>query len=164
MGVVLGGAGRAARAHSPSWQLRLSLETEQAEESGVFHRARVEGRTGRRIGLALAVTGLLIAGVFIAVTAAGAAGPAGPSAWVAGPAAPSADTATATALPSTGGQESGVLAAAISRDPSLAHDGDGIATVELADVSSSNVAVRQVKAAILAPAPAGVKAIRAAPG
>jgi len=57
-----------------------------------------------------------------------------------------------------------VLAAAISRDPSLAHDGDGIATVELADVSSSNVAVRQVKAAILAPAPAGVKAIRAAPG
>ncbi len=62
------------------------------------------------------------------------------------------------------GPDAGVLAATVSPDLPLAHDGDGIATVTLADVTAGRVAVSRVTAAVELSGPARARSVRAGAG
>ena len=56
------------------------------------------------------------------------------------------------------------LAATIAPDPPLVHDGDGIATVALAQISSADLVVRSVRVTVQVPAPARTTGVGVAKG
>ncbi len=101
------------------------------------------------------MAGLSLMGLLLASTAAVAALSGGSHAKAA---APNASIAPAA------GQVGGVLAATIAPDTALEYDGDGVATVALADISSTDVTVGRIRADILVSAPARVTAVRGASG
>jgi hypothetical protein len=68
------------------------------------------------------------------------------------------------AVAASAGQATGVLAATITPDPALVHDGDGVATVALADVGSTDLRLRHVRTTIRVRAPARVSAVRSGSG
>jgi hypothetical protein len=112
------------------------------------------GNRPSRLVLRLSAAAAALAALLIALTVAVAAGPshiqrvAAPRPVPVGPA----------------GTTTGVLAATIVPDPALLHDGDGVATVALADVSSTDVPVRRLRTTIRVSAPARAAAVRSASG
>ena len=120
-------------------------------------RSRGAGLGPRRQALGLRVAALALTALLVGLAVAVAAG--SDRAHARRVAAPSAGRLAATT-----GSATGALAAAITPDPALVHDGDGIATVALADVVSTDVPVSRVRTAIRVPAPARVTDVRSASG
>ena len=116
-------------------------------------------RFGRRFTAMLSVTGLLVA-----IAVAGAVAVGGSHAKAAAPSAAIAPAAGRVGGALAAGQVGGALAATIAPDTALEYDGDGVATIELADVGSTPVIVGRIRADILVPAPARVTAVRGASG
>ena len=109
--------------------------------------ASKEGRRRGWVRLFAVTLGLLtLASAFIAAGAIGSGGSGAPSA-----ATLQAASGQAAAGPAAPGQDIGVLAATIAPDAALLHDGDGVATVSLADVTSTDLPVRGVRATLRCP-------------
>src|SRR4051794_36045813 len=110
----------------------------------------------RRAWLTVAATALLAA-LLAAFAAVGAVGSDGSGA------SSHAKSRPASGRPAAG-QDIGVLAATITPDAALLHDGVGVAAVALADVTSSDLSVRNVRATLRVPAPARVASLGRARG
>jgi hypothetical protein len=123
------------------------------------------GGISRKLLTRVLFAGLVVAGLLIALASAGTAGTGGPHATNAADSGVTNAAASSVAgLRPTTGLSSGVLQATIAPDSALLHDGDGVATVSLADVSSTTVPLRNVDVKLRVPRPARVSGLDSSKG